>query len=471
MIERAELSGIECRRIERTNGAGAGSPWHFLLATRAWPFLESAASTRGRRGPESARLRQARRSRDDTREAPVQFSKVNSMCRTIVVQALFKRASALFHSACAVLLMLVAVRACAGTVTLEWDQVNSPSLAGYMLYYGTAAGNYTSKVDVGNTNIRSIGSLADGGTYHFAVTAYDASHNESGFSNDVTATASSGVPVANFTASATSGVAPLALNFTSTSTGSVTTYAWTFGDGMTSTTQNPSHVYSAAGSYTVGLTVTGSGGSNTKTMSNYITVTAAPPGDTTPPSVPGSLVATMSGNTTVNLAWNPSSDNVGVVGYRIERCGGTCSAYLQMGTSSTTNFTDSSLVAGTTYSYRVRAADAAGNLSGYSNTATVTAPGGTASPPVASFNATPTSGNAPLAVNFTSGSTGSITTYAWTFGDGSTSTAQNPGHTYMAGGRYTVTLTVTGPGGTNRKTYKNYVSVSGSNGSGPGHHH
>src|SRR4029079_7709198 len=101
---------------------------------------------------------------------------------------------------------------------------------------------------------------------------------------------------------------------------------------MTSTAHNPPQLYSAAGSYTVGLTVTGSGGSNTKTMSNYITVTAAPPGDTTPPSVPGSLVATMSGNTTVNLAWNPSSDNVGVVGYRIERCGGTCSAYLQMGT-------------------------------------------------------------------------------------------------------------------------------------------
>ena len=66
--------------------------------------------------------------------------------------------------------------------------------------------------------------------------------------------------------------------------------------------------------------------------------------------------------------------------------------------------------------------------------------------PVANFSGSPTSGTEPLTVNFTDLSTGSITSWAWTFGDGGTSTAQNPSHTYTSAGTYTVALTVTGPG-------------------------
>ncbi len=62
------------------------------------------------------------------------------------------------------------------------------------------------------------------------------------------------------------------VNFSNTSTGSITSYAWTFGDGGTSTLVAPSHSYAAAGIYTVSLTVTGPGGSNTLTRSNYVTV-------------------------------------------------------------------------------------------------------------------------------------------------------------------------------------------------------
>ncbi len=65
---------------------------------------------------------------------------------------------------------------------------------------------------------------------------------------------------------------PLMVNFSNTSTGSITSYAWTFGDGGTSTLAAPSHSYAAAGIYTVSLTVTGPGGSNTQTRSNYVTV-------------------------------------------------------------------------------------------------------------------------------------------------------------------------------------------------------
>ena len=169
----------------------------------------------------------------------------------------------------------MAGRAFAGTVTLAWDPVNSPLVAGYMVYYGPAAGNYTSSIDVGNLTSYTVPNLVEGTTYHFATTAYDAAHTQSGYSNDVSATVPSSAPVAQFSASTTSGPAPLAMNFLNTSTGTITTYAWTFGDSTTSGSQNPAHVYMSAGSYTVGLTVTGPGGSNTKTISNYITVSNA----------------------------------------------------------------------------------------------------------------------------------------------------------------------------------------------------
>jgi hypothetical protein len=80
-------------------------------------------------------------------------------------------------------------------------------------------------------------------------------------------------------------------------------------------------------------------------------------------------------------------------------------------------------------------------------------------PPIAAFAANPTSGPAPLTVTFTDHSTGSIETWAWDFGDGGTSTQQNPTHTYESRGTYTVVLTVTGPGGTDQATAS--VSVKG----------
>jgi PKD repeat protein len=84
-------------------------------------------------------------------------------------------------------------------------------------------------------------------------------------------------PVANFNGSPINGVTPLTVNFTDASSGQPTSWAWTFGDGGTSTAQNPSHVYTVAGTYSVSLTATNSLGSNTLTKSNYITVTPPPP--------------------------------------------------------------------------------------------------------------------------------------------------------------------------------------------------
>jgi len=80
-------------------------------------------------------------------------------------------------------------------------------------------------------------------------------------------------PVAAFTGTPTTGDYPLAVAFTDQSTGSPTSWSWTFGDGGTSAAQNPSHTYTAAGSYTVILTATNAAGSDSETKTGYITVT------------------------------------------------------------------------------------------------------------------------------------------------------------------------------------------------------
>jgi hypothetical protein len=86
------------------------------------------------------------------------------------------------------------------------------------------------------------------------------------------------------------------------------------------------------------------------------------------PSAPSNLSAS-AGATLVNLTWTASTGSVS--SYLIERCQGSgCTNFAQVGTSATNSYTDSGLAASTTYQYRVRATDAGGDLSGYSNTAT-----------------------------------------------------------------------------------------------------
>ncbi|MDW5549989.1 PKD domain-containing protein, partial [Methanosarcina sp.] len=83
-------------------------------------------------------------------------------------------------------------------------------------------------------------------------------------------------PVANFTSSATSGKAPINIKFTDTSTGKPAVWKWSFGDGTSSTQQNPTHKYSKAGTYTVILTVKNAISSNTVTKTDYIKVVTKP---------------------------------------------------------------------------------------------------------------------------------------------------------------------------------------------------
>ena len=82
-------------------------------------------------------------------------------------------------------------------------------------------------------------------------------------------------PVAAFTGTPLTGAAPLNVAFTDTSTNSPTSWAWDFGDSNTSTSQNPSNNYTAAGTYDVELVATNAGGSDTETKVGYVTVGSA----------------------------------------------------------------------------------------------------------------------------------------------------------------------------------------------------
>jgi len=103
-----------------------------------------------------------------------------------------------------------------------------------------------------------------------------------------------------------------------------------------------------------------------------LTVPGAAP-DTQPPSAPGGLTAVATSGSQINLMWMAASDNVGVTGYLVERCQDAgCFAFAQIASVSGTSFNDTGRLSNTSYSYRVRATDAAGNLGPYSNVASAT---------------------------------------------------------------------------------------------------
>lgn len=262
----------------------------------------------------------------------------------------------------AMLLFCVVLRAEAGQVTLAWNANTDTTLGGYKLHYGEGSRIYPVNIDVGNQTAYTISGLTEGKTYYFAATAYNTTKTaESGFSNEVyTTIPSTTAPVASFTASATSGVAPLVVTFNSTSTGNISSLLWSFGDGNSASSATVSKTYGTPGTYVVTLTASGSSGSST--TSKTVTVSAAM---------------------------------------------------------------------------------------------------------VADFTASVTSGMAPLTVNFTDASQGGITGWNWSFGDGTpNSTAQNPSHSYTTTGTYTVSLTVSGPNGSNTKTKSAYINVLASGGGG-----
>jgi PKD repeat protein len=232
-------------------------------------------------------------------------------------------------------------------------------------------------------------------------------------------------PDASFTAAPLTGTAPLSVAFTDTSKGeSITTWAYDFGDGSTSSEKNPVHVYSKGGTFSASLTVTNSAGSSTA----YTTVTVKPPVPVaaftaTPTAGPAPLVVTFT---------DTSSD------------AGSWSWTFGDGTSSTDKNPVHNYTKAGSYTAKLIVTNIAGSSS-KELLITVKAP-----LPVVSLTATPTSGTVPLTVKFTDTSTGGVSR-SWAFGDGTTSTEKNPTRKYTKAGVYTATLTVTNSGGSASK--------------------
>src|SRR6185369_8189401 len=244
------------------------------------------------------------------------------------------------------------------------------------------------------------------------------------------------VPAAGFNGTPTSGQIPLTVTFTDTSTGMLTNRFWNFGDGTTTNTTSTtvSHVYTAPGTNTVILTVSGPLGVSTRIRPTYIVATDQL-----------RITSLQRSGTNVLVSFTSQAGQY----YRVEYTDGLGSSnWLPAvdavpGTGSIVQVVHLGGATSSMRFYRVKLLTAADLV------------------PVASFTATPTGGQAPLPVTFADHSTGLITNRLWTFGDGTTTntTATLVGHQYSAPGTNTVTLTVFGPSGTHAFTRTNYIVV------------
>ncbi len=245
-------------------------------------------------------------------------------------------------------------------------------------------------------------------------------------------------PTANFIAEPTNGISPLQVEFQDLSTGYISEWLWDFGDGYTSTEQNPVHVYETSDSFSVSLTVEGPDGSNTLVKENYIIINEAQP------------VAAFTADTT----------------------GGIAPLTVQFADSSTGTITEWSWDFGDgetsseqnpEHTYTV--ADT------FSVSLSVSGPGGSDTcvntnyiiviepAPIAAFAVDSTAGAYPFTVQFSDSSSGVITEWLWDFGDGCTSDEQNPLHEYTTADSFTVSLTVTGPGGSDTMIKEKLIVV------------
>jgi PKD repeat protein len=360
-------------------------------------------------------------------------------------------------------------------------------------------------------------------------------------------------PVANFTGTPTTGPAPLSVSFTDSSTGSPTSWNWIFGDtgaGNTSTLQNPSHTYTNAGTYSVNLTVSNAGGSNSTLKTDYILVPVSgcfsdnfndnsigPAwvfiGGTWSESG-GVLAQTSSANGDPRKAIISNAGLINNQNYVItakvridswvngDYARGGVSLFSNTGDGNgynlvfhndhnTVQWLDDRVAWGPSYTfswstgtwYWFKMKSESGTLygkvwqdgspepatwpytwarsgrTGYPalnggssdgvSSATVSFDDVTACtlplPPIADFTGSPTSGSPPLTVSFMDTSTGSPTSWIWTFGDigaGNTSTLQNPVHNYTTNGNYNVTLLATNGFGSNVVRKDNYIIVNSS---------
>ena len=232
---------------------------------------------------------------------------------------------------------------------------------------------------------------------------------------------------ANFSATPTSGCAPQIVNFSDLSTGNPTQWRWDLGNGTISFLKNPSATYFTPGQYSITLIVQdATNNSDTITRIQYISIFAIP---------------------VVNFSVTPTSGCVPLTVQFTDQssvAGSTITAWLWDfgdGTTGTTKHPAHTYSSAGNYNVTLRVTTASGCLKTLTKNNFIQASNGV----TANFtNTTPAGCRLPVTIAFTNTSTGPGTlTYAWNFGDGGTSSLQNPSHTYTISGNFTVTLIVT----------------------------
>ncbi len=252
--------------------------------------------------------------------------------------------------------------------------------------------------------------------------------NLSAFSARGTAPPVNQPPTAAFTATTANLVATFDATASSDADGTVTGYAWDFGDSTTGTGSKPTHTYGSAGSYPAKLTVTDNQGA-TNSVTKTVTVTAPPVNQ--PPTA--AFTATTA-NLVATFDATASSDADGTVtGYAWDFGDSTT------GTGSKPTHTYGS--AGS-YPAKLTVTDNQGATNSVTKTVTVTAPP-VNQPPTAAFTATTANLVATFDATASSDADGTVTGYAWDFGDSTTGTGSKPTHTYGSAGSYPAKLTVT----------------------------
>jgi gliding motility-associated-like protein len=233
-------------------------------------------------------------------------------------------------------------------------------------------------------------------------------------------------PHANFSATPTTGCAPLVVNFTDLSTGSPSAWKWDLGNGTVSFLQNPSGSYFTPGTYTIKLVVSNSSGADSLTKTQYITVNATP---------------------TVNFSGTPLT---GCFPLRVQftdlsqPISGTISTWLwDFGDGTTSSLQNPSHIytAAGSYNVSLRVINSVGCAASITKTQYIQIATGVKADFTHSVS---NSCTPPVTITFQNLSTGTGSlTYQWSFGDGGTSTATNPTHTYVVNGNFTITLIVT----------------------------
>ena len=315
-----------------------------------------------------------------------------------------------------------------GTAPLLTSFDASASTGGIVSYawaFGDGQTSTSANKIVGHTYVNA-------GSYSVTLTVRDSGGFTATTSHAVTVRQS---PVASFTASPQTGVAPLLVTLDASASsylhGTISSYSWNFGDGQSQVTTNKSvtHNYGTPGSYTAVLTVKDSDG-DTSQVSKVISARALPIASFTTSPASGVAPLTVNLDASASIYLNGTIASYGWSfgdGQSLVTAGKTIThAYLLPGS----------------YTASLTVTDSDGDSASFQRVILVR------SLPTSSFTATPQSGFAPLSVVLDASSSsyagGTITSYGWNFGDGQTSmtTAKSVTHIFTSAGSYTVVLTV-----------------------------